>query len=345
MADADVARTGEPDAPLDRATREQVIDGVLRRVGAEYVFPDVGRQIAAAVRARAKRGEYDRITSTAALARALTEHVREVNHDRHLRVEYVPDVVPPDHAADEAPDAASSARMAEFEREVNHGVDKVERLDGNVGYVELRGFFDPATAGPTAAAAMTLLADTDALVIDLRRNGGGDPAMVAFVASYVFDEAVHLNDLYWRPTESTGQFWTQAYVPGKRFGAKKPVYVLTSHETFSAAEELAYDLQAQKRATVVGETSGGGAHPGDFHRLADHFRMFVPCGRAINPRTHTNWEGTGVKPDVAVAADAALLTAHAMALDEEIKTASPARADELRQMSRDVRAKLDAARR
>ncbi|MDP8979977.1 MAG: S41 family peptidase [Acidobacteriota bacterium] len=197
----------------------------------------------------------------------------------------------------------------------NFGFEKVERLQGNIGYLDLRGFMEAQWGSETAVAAMNFLANTDALIIDLRQNGGGDPAMVALITSYLFSpgEEVHLNDLYWRPSNETHQWWTLPYVPGRRY-ANKPVYVLTSNRTFSAAEEFTYNLKNLKRATIIGETTGGGAHPGGMERLSEHFMAFLPSGRAINPISKTNWEGTGVTPDVAVPAADALTTATAAAL-------------------------------
>ena len=152
---------------------------------------------------------------------------------------------------------------------------------------------------------MSFVANTDALIIDVRNNGGGAPSMVAYLCSYLFGpEPVHINDLYFRPENSTHQWWTLPHLPGKRYEGK-PVYVLTSKRTFSAAEEFTYNLKTQKRATIVGETTGGGANPGGTRPVAEHFIVFVPSGRAINPITKTNWEGTGVAPDVAVAAELA----------------------------------------
>jgi C-terminal processing protease CtpA/Prc len=174
------------------------------------------------------------------------------------------------------------------------------------------------------AAAMTLVANTEALIFDLRHNQGGSPAMVAFLCSYLFPAypAIHLNDLYWAETDQTHQWWTSPYVPGPRF-LDKLVLVLTSPETFSAAEEFAYNLQTLKRAQVVGETTRGGANPGRGFRLNDHFWLFLPTGQAINPITNDNWDGKGVVPDVKVPAEIALDTAHLIALSQLLETEPP----------------------
>ena len=175
------------------------------------------------------------------------------------------------------------------------------------------------------------LGNTDAIIFDLRKNGGGDPAMVALICSYLFGpEPVHLNDLHWREGkgERVEEFWTLKDVAGKRYTGKD-VYVLTSNYTFSGAEEFTYNLKNLKRATIIGETTGGGANPGGGNRLSEHFGVFIPTGRAVSPVTKTNWEGTGVEPDVKVPADQALKTAQLIALrkaldkttDEELKGA------------------------
>jgi len=198
--------------------------------------------------------------------------------------------------------------------------------------------------GETAAAAMNLLANTDALIIDLRKNGGGDPAMVQLVCSYLFSQRTHLNDIYSRPDNRTEEFWTKTDMPGKPYG-DKPVFVLTSSRTFSGAEEFSYNLKNLNRATIVGETTGGGAHPVNARRLGKDFLIMVPFARAINPITKTNWEGTGVKPDVEVPAAQALKVAHLLAVRaiQPTVTQSPF-AEQLKTLAANLRRELEEAK-
>jgi len=303
-----------PDAAIDAATRTKVIDGVLQRIEEGYVVPAKAAEMATAVRERARRGEYDRIVSAHALADSLTAHLRAVSRDLHLHVVYqsqgVTDELP---AAD--PTGDERRERLEFGRQVNYGLERAERLAGNVGYLEIRSFaFDAQMVDSALAAAMNFLANTQALIIDVRRNGGGDPKMVAAVCSYLMKPNTLVNRFYWRPLNRWDEFRT-ATVSGRYYGTAKPVYVLTSEETFSGAEEFAYDIQTQKRGEVVGDTTGGGAHPGGMRRVTDKFGVWVPSGRAVNPVTGTNWEGVGVRPDVPVEAKDALRTAHLRALE------------------------------
>jgi retinol-binding protein 3 len=307
------------DIRIDAATRHEVIASAATALSEDYVFPDVARKMEQAIRAHQTAKEYDAMGSAREFAEALTRDLQAVSHDKHLRVMYSAEVLPP-RRENGPPPPDQVARQRALEAQLNFGFDKVERLPGNIGYLELRGFMDPEFMGDTAAAAMNFLANSEAVIIDLRRNGGGSPGGVALICSYLFGaEPVHLNDLDWRRGNQmeVHQWWTLPYVPGKRL-AGKDVYVLTSHRTFSAAEEFVYDLRNLKRATIVGETTGGGANPGGIRRLTDHFMMFVPSGRAVNPVTKTNWEGTGIAPDVSVPAAQALAKAHLMALEKEL---------------------------
>ena len=286
---------------IDRATRVAVVGRAAAILDSFYFSPAIGKQLSDTLRARLARGAYDRYRNGPGLALRLNDDLAEIAHDKHLGVRYVP-TLPPKPPAGEAPPAPSRADLDE----TNCGFKKVEQLDGNVGYLRFDAFEEAEPCGSTASAAMTLLAGTRALIIDLRENGGGHPDMVALVASYLFDRRTHLGDLWDRYADSTHHYWTRDSVAGRRFGGTKPVYVLTSAHTFSAAEAFAYDLQALRRATIVGETTGGGAHPASEGLLGDHFAISVPWGNSINPITGTNWEGVGVVPDIKVSADEAL---------------------------------------
>jgi C-terminal processing protease CtpA/Prc len=296
---------------IDAATRQEVIDGAIDHMQRAYIFEDVAAKMAAALRAHAKAGAYDVVTSGADFATVLTTHLQEVSKDKHLRIIYNPAGIA---GAQPPVTEEERTRRAAAERRNNWGLHRVERLDGNVGYIELRGFSGSQEVGGAIAAAMNLVANTDALIFDLRRNGGGSPVTIGFISSYLFDKPVHLNDFYIRETGRRQSFHTSDTVEGRRYGQNKPVYILTSNRTFSAAEEFTYNLKHLKRAVIVGETTGGGAHPGGVRRITDHFGIWLPTGRAINPITGTNWEGVGIAPDIAVDPADALRAAHLDAL-------------------------------
>jgi hypothetical protein len=316
----------QPDATVDAATRKQVIEALAKNLEERYVFPDIAKQMSTDMRERMQKGEYDQVTSASAFAKLLTEQLRAVSHDKHLSVNYSADPLD-GRDPDAQPTEAEREKDRRFFNRINYGFEKLERMPGNIGYLNLRGFADPELGGDTVAAAMNFLANTDALIIDLRQNGGGEPAMVALVCSYLFGkDPVHLNDLYWRKGNRTEEFWTKASVPGKRYEGKD-VYVLTSNRTFSGGEEFAYNVKNLKRATLIGETTGGGANPGGFQRITEHFGAFIPGGRAISPITKTNWEGTGVKPDVSVPGELALKTGYLMALNKLAEKSTDERAN------------------
>jgi retinol-binding protein 3 len=308
----------QPDAAIDARTRDQVIENVLRRLKEGYIFPKIAADMDRAIRQRARQGAYDHIGSAQAFADTLTRDLRAVSRDLHLAVAYQGRGVQ-DEPLEAQPSANQRRAKDAFERRINYGLERVERLGGNVGYLEIRSFdVDAAAADSILAAAMTFLGNTDALIIDVRRNGGGEPAMVAAVCSYLLPPNLLINKFYWRPQNRWDEFRTGS-TRGRHYGTTRPVYVLTSDQTFSGAEEFAYDIQTQRRGEVVGDTTGGGAHPGGMRRVTEQFGVWVPSGRAVNPVTGTNWEGTGVRPDVPVSADAALRTAHLRALERLLK--------------------------
>jgi len=313
----------QPDMTLDAAARKEVIENLVKSLNEGYIFPETAAKMEQAVRARLARGEYDQLASAKAFAEKLTADVQEVSRDKHLRVRYSSRPIPERPAQRREPTAEEQEQYRRDIARANYGFQKVERLPGNIGYVDFRNFSDHEAGAETVAAAFNFLANTDAIIFDLRRNGGGNPAMVALICSYLFGaEPVHLNSLHWREGkgERVEEFWTRKEVAGRRYA--KDVYVLTSNRTFSGAEEFSYNLKNLKRATLVGETTGGGANPGGVVRLAKHFGAFVPRGRAVSPVTKTNWEGTGVEPDVKVPADQALVTAQLMALKKAVEKAT-----------------------
>jgi len=293
---------------IDDAKRRAVIDGIAKELDAHYVTPAVGTKMVAAMREHLAHGDYDKITQGPAFALALTKDLRDVSHDLHLGVMFGPGPSGP------PPSPGDQAAML---KSMNYGFGPIERMSGNIAHVVIDGFpqISDDAGREGVANLMSQAADADALILDLRHNHGGWPETVALIASYLFDSTpVHLNDMWERDTGKIEPSWTVKDLRGKRFGGKKPVYVLTSNETFSGGEEMAYDLQSLHRAKTVGETTGGGAHPVGGHPVADSFVVMVPSGRPINPVTKTDWEGVGVVPDIKVAADAALEEAHRRAL-------------------------------
>ncbi|HEY4010028.1 MAG TPA: S41 family peptidase [Acidobacteriaceae bacterium] len=295
------------DPPLDAAERQRVLSGIESALTKSYVYSETAAKMNAALQAHAQHGDYNNITDGSAFAETLTHDLRDVSHDMHLHIEYAP-FVQPVRPPEAKPTPEDRARMRQQLEDINCAFEKVEILPRNIGYLKFNMFAPPDVCGPTAAAAMAFLAHTKAVIIDVRQNGGGDPAMVQLIVSYLFDHTEHINDLYYRAKDETTQYWTLPWVPGERL-ATQPIFVLTSHRTFSGAEEFTYDLKNLKRATIVGETTGGGAHPMHGEQIDSHFTIGVPAGRPINPVTKTDWEGTGVTPDEKTSADDALPTA------------------------------------
>jgi hypothetical protein len=300
---------------VDAALRQKVVEGIASNLNEFYVDGPLAKQRGDAITAHLKSGDYDQITDGDEFATRLHKDLEDISHDRHLRVDFSPFKIPP--MGPPSPDDE-----AHFHQQMEHNncaFDKVEILPNNIGYIRFNGFMDASFCGPTVVAAMGFVAHTDALIFDIRNNGGGQPAMVTMIASFLFDRPTHLIDIYNRKEDTTTQNWTLSYLPGPRL-TKQPVFVLTSKRTFSGAEEFAFDLKNQKRATIVGETTGGGAHPVAPHIVADYFMVAVPFAKSLDPVTKTNWEGTGVAPDVSVAADDALETAEKLA-NEKIQAA------------------------
>lgn len=285
---------------LDRADKATIIANSAELIERRYVDAEGGKRIAAALRENA--GRWDGLDDPKQFAAEVTSWLRGISGDGHLGLSFSEKPIP-------AEDGEESFSAGEMERwygaHVNHGIEKIERLPGNVMLLDLRVFPPTDMAGEVFAAAMTVVAQGDALIIDLRKNGGGSDT-ANLLAGYLLDGSKPLSGSYDRPTDRHVANQSPVWVPGRKFGGSKPVYILTSRATFSAAEAVAYDLQALKRAVIVGEKTGGGAHPFAYRRVHAHFALDLPEGRSINPITGTNWQDVGVRPDVSVAAHEAL---------------------------------------
>jgi hypothetical protein len=338
--------TAKPPA-LDAKMRAEVVKGSGELMVKLYIFPDKAKEMEALLMKKLQEGQYDKFEDVQAFARVLTQDLQSVSKDRHIRCVYGPEIVKRIRArmSQSADDREKERQQAlREERKENFGFQEVKRLDGNIGYLDLRGFSGFREAAETAIAAMNFLANANAVIIDLRRNGGGDPEMIQLISSYFLKERTHLNSFENRGQDTLEQFWSFHYVPGRPM-FDTDLYVLTSRRTFSAAEEFTYNMKNLKRATIVGETTGGGAHPGGMQIVNDSFLVWVPTGRAVNPISKTNWEGTGIAPDIAVESDKALDKARTLALEKMMKSAPDEEAKARLQWAlNDLKAKAEPAK-
>jgi hypothetical protein len=310
----------DPELASEPVPPREIVQAAIAILRSRYVFPDRAGEAAAEIETRLAAGEYDDLGEPE-LAERLTSQLYRVCADKHLRVRAHPERTRPVPGPVDRDKARQEMRM--IGRLDNFGIHRVERLAGNVGYIDLRRVALPQNAGASIAAAMELVSGTYALIIDLRQNGGGSPDGVVFWCSYLFDgPGTHLSDIFEAETGETRQFWSVSYVPGSRY-TDKPVYLLTSHETFSGGEDFCYTLQALGRAQLIGETTGGGAHPTGMRPLSPTMAISVPFARSVNPITGTNWEGTGVAPDLSVAAEEAYDVAYGMALRHVLSLDTP----------------------
>jgi hypothetical protein len=331
-----VAQRPQPLADADRAV---IIDQISDALLETYVFPEDAEIMAQRLAKQLESGAYDDATDVAVFCRLLTKDLHSVRPDLHLHADPAP---PPPPEPTEEQMASEEKRMLEKLRRLNYGFRKLEMLDGNVGYLRFDAFIEASLGGATADSAMAFLADADAIIFDLRNNGGGSPTMIQLISSYLFEEPTHLNSFYVRKSDTMREFWTESEIQGKR-RPEVPVFVLTSGRTFSAAEEFTYNLKHLGRATIVGEVTRGGAHPVMRFSVEGYpIAVSIPFGRAVNPITGTNWEGIGVEPHIEVAAEQALDNAHIKALEMiEDVTEDPLRKQELELARTRVEVRID----
>ena len=307
-----------PAPSLDAAQKQAIVDEIAQILKKRYIFPETAKKIEEALRAKLGGGGFEQAKDARSFAQAVSRIILDVGKDKHMGFAFAPE-----QAADmrrimgrseEEARRVRERQLLEAQRD-NFGFRKVEQLPGNIGYLDFRMFASPSRAGQTAIAALNFLAYCDAIIVDLRGNGGGDPAQIQLICSYFFRDPAHLNDLYYRESNTTENYWTLPYVPGPK-PVDADLYILTSARTFSGAEEFTYNMKNLKRATVIGETTGGGAHPTNAAIVRQDYILRVPVGRAINPVSKTNWEGIGVTPDIACPASEAFDKAYALAVEK-----------------------------
>jgi hypothetical protein len=313
------AAAAAPQPGLTRADIRQVVDGITQRLSQSYILQEMAEQMVKSLQAHRDMGDYDGLTEGAALAGRLTNDLQSLSHDRHLRVEFADFKLPLEEGG------PSEQETQEYRKELdrtNCGFQRADILPGNIGYVQVNYFGAPDQCASTAATAMKFVSKTEAIIFDMRQNHGGDPAMVALLASYLFDHPTHLDDLFNRRENKTTQYWATPDKVSDRMPTQ-PVYVLTSRWSFSGAEQFCYDLHNLGRATLIGEKTGGAAHPTRNRRINDHFLIAMPEYRYINSVTRTDWEGEGVTPDVPAAPWNALQVAEKLALGRVHKSGTP----------------------
>jgi hypothetical protein len=306
--------TGNASDPLTAETRKTVIEKTATLLKEAYIFPDVAEKMAERIQENLIKGSYDTIGRVPEFCQILTADLRSSSQDLHLCVYFNKEEAAEYTKLEQDDTDEDQLQWWTYVHSDNYGFKRIEYLAGNIGYVDIRYFAPVPLGGRTAAAAMNFLANSDALIFDVRQNGGGDQYMVQLVESYLFgDTPKHLLTFYERPTDTHRQIWTLPHVPGNRL-PDIPVYVLTSGYTFSGGEDFAYTLKHHGRATLVGEPTGGGGHGVDSKVIHDGFLISLPTERPIHPVTKSNWEGTGVEPHICVPREEALKTAYIHAL-------------------------------
>ncbi len=316
IAAAQPAPAAQPPAPqFDAAGKRDAIAAAAKLLTDDYIYPDIGAKAAALLTQNLSAGKYDAITTPTAFANQLTQDLQGLTHDKHMVARS------DDQMLATQPSSLPPPNFYDFVQ--------ADRLKGNIGYIRLDGFMPKPLSRQGADKVMGLVASTDALIIDMRGNNGGDPAAVSYLVSFFFDgkTPIHVNDIVWRDPGTT-DYERQVFStePTPISYLNKPVFLITGPRTISGGEEFAYDMQTLKRATLIGEVTSGGANPGGPQPIGSGLTLCVPNGRAENPITHTNWEGRGVSPDVATPATQSFFTTYSLAL-KALGRPSPTPAD------------------
>lgn len=302
---------------IDSKIQKRTIDTMSKRLVKIYLDEKVGRAMADKIQQQYKLGAYRNLMLAEAFAAKVTEDLFSISHDRHIGIKYGPGNITDPTSTDNPNDLKSYETMLPFAKTINFGFDKVEILDGNVAYINFAISFHPYYANPVLEAAMQFVANSNALIIDFRRNGGGHPGPGNLLLSYLFKDSVLLSRTWWRYNNKTIENYTEPSMA--KYFYNKPVYILLQHKNLSAPEAIGYILQSLNRGKVVGEATAGAANPGMDIRLNEYFTIFIPNGHVEVASTGTNWEGKGIIPDVPASKANALKVAHQLAIKEMIE--------------------------
>lgn len=301
---------------------KRLIDSVDRALQRFYIFPDKAALMGRQLQKHFKQGRYRMLTNPDQLAAQLGQDLQAAHSDGHLFIRYDPDFARALQEINPNRRRTDDSLALQDAVDQNFGLNRVEILDGNIGYLPVYSFTPfVERARPAFVSALRFLSHTRALILDMRYNGGGNPEMVGQLGSYFFSVRTPFTTIENRIRDSTFVYWAD---PAKADSLRlsMPVYILTSHSTFSAAEDFSYSMQQAKRALVVGDTTGGGAHPAGPFQLGQGFLINLPFAQSINPYSKTNWEGIGVRPDIPVKADQALEKAQELILAKAMAQAS-----------------------
>jgi hypothetical protein len=291
--------------PLTDQDRAEMIDSVASIFASRYVYPEKGIQMDSLLKSNLSNGVYDGDSLLSDFTKSISDDLREFSQDLHIRVRPIPK-----NRFYATEDKGITSEQIYLESLENFGWEKAEILPGAIGYIKVDAFEDTAYAGEAAEAALGFIANSQAVIIDLREHHGGEENMQQLVASYFFDKPTQISGLYWTYLDSLAEAWTHTDIRGASL-AQKDIYILTSNQTASGAEAFAYNMKHQRNATIVGEKSAGAAHWSDWYEFPNlGMVVHVPVARPINPATNTSWEGTGVIPHIEISPEKALDTAY-----------------------------------
>jgi tetratricopeptide (TPR) repeat protein len=329
------ARAPQPKSLKDGAYKKSVLQKIASLIESKYVLADKAKSYAAEFKKIAKAGAYASLTDAKEFADRVSADLQAITRDKHVSVRRI-------EASDIGEKAVGAlhhpVRFYRLRQKENAGIHKLEWINGHIGYLDIRRFYAIEVAREMLEAAVKFLENADAIIIDVRENGGGSGD---YLSSFFLPYPTQLTGWYYRENDYLEEFWTTNEMGGKPL-TDVPLFVLVGKNTFSAAEIFAYDLQARKRAVLIGEPTKGGAHSVDLYKIDDQFEINISTSRAVNPVTGTNWEGTGVIPDVAAAPERALDTAIELA-EKAGAVFAKSRDDKLKQAVERMQVQLDLA--